>query len=159
MNARLLIYPSLLAISVGTSCASTPLIVAADGGTLAVAEHTIRCWPGPHVEFLYGYRNSRPLGSYLPTGVGGGKTLVELYDQTSGGCKLVTGSTLSVSGFSLDPGRRWLSSILCNGVELSESAASQFYFSGDTATWEWTQQFGLQWRVGTTVRCTVSHAQ
>jgi len=157
MNARSLIYAFSLPIAIGTACPSAPLVAADDSGTLFVAEHTVKCWAGPHVELLYGYRNSRPLGSYFPTGIGGGKKLVEVYDQTGSGCKLVTGSTLSVSGFSVDPGRRWLTSITCGGMKLSQFAAERFYFASDTATWEWTPQFGLQWRVGTAVRCTISH--
>jgi len=158
MKARSLMYSFSLAIAIGTTCPSAPLIAADDSGTLSVTEHAVRCWAGPHVELLYGYRNSRPLGSYFPTGLPGGKKLVEVYDQTSSGCKLVTGSTLSVSGFSVNPGRRWLTSITCNGVELAQIVAERFYFSSDTATWEWTQQFGLQRRVGDAVHCTISHS-
>lgn len=133
-------------------------MVADDSGTLHVAEHTVRCWAGRHVEFLYGYRESQHMGSYVPAALGGRNKLVEVYDQTSDGCKLITGSTVSISGFPVNPGRRWLTSIACNGVGLTQVAAERFYFSYNTATWEWTQQFDLQRMVGNAVRCTISHS-
>ena len=136
---------------------TTRAIAANDNGTLSVAEHRVRCWTGPHSLLLYGYIKSRPMGSYSPSVITGGEVLSEVYDQDNAGCKLVTGSTVSVSGFSADPGRTWLTSITCNGVTLNQSGAVRFFFAGGTATWEWSEQFGFQSRVGAAVNCTMSH--
>ena len=157
MNAKPVTGAVSLTTLIATACLSLTATAADDNGTLSVSEHIIRCWYGPHVEFLYGYMNSRPLGSYSPAVLAGGESVAEVYDQTDGGCKLVTGSTLSVSGFSADPGRSWLISITCNEVKLNLSAAARFFFAGDTATWEWSQQFGLQSSVGAAVACSISH--
>jgi len=157
MNAKSLIYASLLGITVGAACLTTPTVAADDGGTLSVAEHRVECWTGPHVEILYGYMQSRPLGAYSPTNLAGGQTPIEVYEKMDVGCKLVSGSTLSVSGFAVDPGRRWLTSVSCNGTTLSENTAARFSFINGIATWEWTAGFGLKSRVGHSVECIISH--
>jgi hypothetical protein len=157
MNTKSLIYAFSLEIAVGTACLTTPVTAAEDSGSLSVAEHRVKCWAGPHVELLFGYMRSRPLGAYSSTNLAGGQTLIEIYDQTDAGCKLGTGATLSVSGFSGDPGHGWLTSVTCNGKKLSENAAARFSFANGIATWEWTEQFGLQSSVGHSIECIVSH--
>ena len=158
MKARSLMYSFFLTIAVGTTCPSAPLIAADDSGTLSAAEHTIRCWAGPHIELLYGYMRSRSLGSYSPTNLTGGQILAEIYDQTDGGCKLVSGATLSISEFPADPGRGWLTSVTCNGIKLSESAVARFSFGGSTATWQWNRRFGFDLSAGRPIGCKITHS-
>lgn len=157
MNTVLLIGGLSLTSAAQVASPAVQPIAIDDAGVLSVAEHIFQCWPGPHAILFYGYMTSQPLGSYSPAGISDGRYLVELYDQTNNGCKVVTGSTLSVAGFATDPGRRWLASVTCNGVTHKQSTTIRFYFEGSIATWEWTEQFGLKSSVGEAIHCTVSH--
>lgn len=157
MKANLLNFASSLVIVFGIVSQTTSVAAADDTGVLTVGEHTVLCWSGLHVELLYGYMQSRPLGSYSPTTLKDGKTIVEVYDQTDRGCKLVTGSKLSVSGFSSDPGRSWLKSVSCNRTSLSSLTAARFIFSNGTATWEWVQKFGFESSEGRDIQCSIDH--
>jgi hypothetical protein len=125
-----------------------------DSGALAVAT---AAWLGcmlPKLNFVYGFVGPRSLGSYSPTGLTGGETVVAVYD-TTGNC-VGTFSDLSVSGFSSSPGSSWLSSITCNGVTNNGSSA-RFIYSSGSASWEWSQLFGLQSKSGSNVSCTIVH--
>jgi hypothetical protein len=93
-------------------------------------------------------------GSYSPTGLTGGKTVITLYD--SGTCTY-TSSTLTVNGFALDPGHLWATSVTCNGVTKQTSTASFTYTSG-SATWTWGSTFGFNALVGTNISCSITHS-
>jgi hypothetical protein len=67
-------------------------------------------------------------------------------------------SFLQISGFSVDPGQDWLSSITCNGVKNDGSGATLFSYSSGKAIWEWSQVFGLMANNGSNVSCTISHS-
>jgi len=115
---------------------------------------------------LSGYTGSGGIGSYSPTGLTGGKTVVSLYDVN-----VVAGpfcnttpfiyshnSTLRVSGFSIDPGQAWITSVTCNGIAKTGVSASTFTYSGGNATWGWSSDFNLISKSsGTNVGCTISH--
>jgi hypothetical protein len=100
----------------------------------------------------YGY-SSGDFGSYSPTGLTGGETVVDLFDLY---CGSIRESQLEVDGFSVDPGQLWLASVKCNGITLSASAASFSYASG-LAVWTWSSQFGLSALVGENVSCSIVH--
>ena len=146
----------VLAMAAGTSWMTVSAVADDSIGILSVAEHVLRCQDPARVVRFYGYMTSPPLGAYSSPQLPDRKLLTEIYDQTNMGCKLVTGSAVSVSGFSADPGRDWLASVTCNGTALYRDSVARFYFGNGTATWEWTQQFGLKPKSGSTVTCTLS---
>lgn len=128
-------------------------LTSSDSGTLTIA--TV-AWSGcfSTINIVFGFSSPRGIGSYSPAALTGGKTVVALYD-TKGDC-VGTFSDISISGFSSNPGSSWLSSLTCNGVENNGSAATFIYSSG-TASWEWSQLFGLQSKENSSVSCTVVH--
>jgi hypothetical protein len=97
------------------------------------------------------------VGSYSPTGLTGGKTVVLAADFAQQFCA-VNLSFLKVSGFSTNPGSGWLTSITCNGITNSPASGS-FSFSGDTGYWQWSgRPFGLAPLAnGTNVSCAIVH--
>lgn len=66
---------------------------------------------------------------------------------------------VKVSGFSIDPGQAWLTSVTCNGITKTGVSASSFSYSGGIAVWTWaTGNFGFKSKaVGSNVACTVTH--
>lgn len=127
-----------------------------DAGTLLVGVGmSTTCSPnGLPFPYLFGYSNS-PLpaaGSYSPTGLTGGETVIDLFDYFSCG----TRSELVISGFSANPGQSWLSSVKCGSVTNTGSSATYYYGSGD-ASWVWSTRFGLQSSYGSNVSCTIVH--
>ena len=138
----------------------TPMLAAAasDVGTLTVGEHIVGIPPThPCVMVDYGYQSGLENGSYSPTGLTGGKTVIEVYDTTNCSSTYLF-SALAVSGFSSDPGKTWLTSITCNGVTNDSSSSSSYSYGSGTAAWEWTQSFGLSSKVGNNVTCTIVHS-
>lgn len=97
-------------------------------------------------------------GSYSPTGLGGGKTVAFLDELSFCDLSVITGS-LSVSGFTSNPGQSWLTSVTCNGVRQSAAAATFTYFPSDGSTlWQWPMGFGFaELPDGTNVSCTIVH--
>jgi hypothetical protein len=95
-------------------------------------------------------------GSYSPTGLTGGETVAGVIDIQACG---VTSGILSVSGFSSDLGKLWLTSITCNGVTKTASAATNYSYSSGTASWTWSASaFGFSSKVGTNVSCSITHS-
>jgi hypothetical protein len=129
-------------------------LTSSDNGTLTVGLTTVS---GCHASgnLTYGFVAAKGTGSYSPTGLTGGRTVVAVYDIEAGGC-VPSISVVSISGFSSDPGSSWLSSTTCNGIQNIASGASYVYGSGN-ASWEWTQLFGLQSKNGSNVSCTIVH--
>jgi hypothetical protein len=109
-------------------------------------------------EFLEGF-SSGSFGSYSPVGLTGGESVEAIWDVDhygGGPCGSASNSSfLSISGFSVDPGQDWLSSIKCNGVQNDGSAASSYSYSGGTASWAWSQVFGIV--NNSSVSCTIVH--
>ena len=134
-----------------------------DTGTLSVG-YGVGCngGIGQGGEILvYGYL-SGSYGSYSPTGLTGGTTVYSIQDYyvlTAGNvCSGSSTSLLEVTGFSVDPGQDWLSSITCNGVENTGSGAASFYYSSGKAYWTWSQLFGLEFKGGSNVSCSLTHS-
>lgn len=133
-------------------------MASSDGGTLQVGRETEVC-AGEALNILDGYSSALSFGSYSPTGLTGGTSVSELVDhaQFHGACG-GTGSGLTISGFSSNPGSTWLTSVTCNGVTNDASAAITYTYSGGVAEWAWTQQFGLAPKDGSNVSCTIVHS-
>jgi hypothetical protein len=127
-----------------------------DAGTLLVANGPLtRCSTGGAPLFLpnfYGYQSSVG-GSYSPSGLTGGTTVVALSD--SGLC-FGTLSVVQISGFAANPGQNWLSSVTCGGVTNLGSSAT-FSYGGGVADWIWGTEFGFRSKVGSNVSCTIVH--
>lgn len=141
------------------SAVSPWAFASSDSGTLTIGVDNV-CIKGgglQGIENLYGFW-SGVTGSYSPTGLSEGKSVVSIWDNDRFFTQCGTGnsSLLSISGFSVDPGQEWLSSITCNGVENNGSGAASFFYSGGTATWTWSQVFGL-WQKSQ-VSCTITHS-
>jgi hypothetical protein len=139
-------------------------LAASDNGTLTVGK-TVVPIDGTLWLCYSGYRGGA--GSYSPTGLTGGKTVVNLFDYNVIGTSVCTtmsaiythNSTFRVSGFSIDPGQAWLTSATCNGIAKTGVSASSFSYSSGTATWTWSSDFNfISISSGTNVSCTISHS-
>jgi hypothetical protein len=128
---------------------------ATDVGTLMVG-HATGGQCGGRMLVYSGYKPSLSIGSYSPTGLTGGRTVTTLADFTQAFCG-VNLTSLSVSGFTTNPGSGWLTSVTCNGISNSGGSGS-FSFADGTATWSWNRGFGLlPLPTGTNVSCTIVH--
>lgn len=103
-----------------------------DTGTLYVSGGSGGLCGGSPV-LASGYASSTAMGSYSPTGLTGGETLLSLIDSIGTVCP-ITISGMAVSGFSSNPGQSWLSSVKCGGVTMTGSSAI-FIYSGGIASW------------------------
>lgn len=145
-------------IMIGCLALSKLAMASSDAGTLTVGAHS-QCTVLPSLETLYGYSSSG-FGSYSPTGLTGGDTVVDIFDifSTFGACAASAASLVAVSGFSSNPGSGWLTSVTCNGVLNNGSSATYSYVSSTgTASWSWTTAFGLKAKNGSNVSCTIVH--
>lgn len=134
---------------------------ASDKGTLAVGDTNASVCQGPiHLPIpFFGYDEELSTGSYSPTRLTGGEIVSYLGDQISfASCTTgISFSALSVSGFSSNPGRRWLSLVECNGTTNSETTAFQFAYRGGIAWWYWPTLFELKSKDKSNVSCTIVH--
>lgn len=107
---------TLLLTLAGVFGLSSPVFAASDNGTLTVGS-IISCSEGPSSDRAAGF-GSGAFGSYSPTTLTGGTSVVDLWNNFHLGtlCGSGNSSRLQISGFSVDPGQDWLSSIECNGV-------------------------------------------
>jgi hypothetical protein len=95
--------------------------------------------------FNYGYLDTRfpsPYGSLSPAVLGDGKTVILLGDASPSGAAPFT-RTMSIAGFSSNPGIGYLTALTLNGVTLSGSVASySFAFSSrlgqNVGSWTWS---------------------
>lgn len=148
-NAAAAIISGLMALAIG---APQPAFAATDNGTLTVGSVTLP-FGTCGTTTQKGFSSGASFGSYSPTGLTGGRTVVHLVDSIS--CSGV--SILQVSGFSSDPGSSWLTSITCNGVTRAPPPNAYSYGSG-SAQWVWYATFGfLSMTDGTNVSCTIVH--
>lgn len=139
--------------AIGMAIASQSAVAAIDNGTL-----TIGHFPGGTCQqFFAGYYNGLG-GSYSPTGLTGGRTLVDIIDSVFFmPCGIAPFSNVRVSGFSSDPGKNWLTSVTCNSVTNSGAAAGYSYTSG-IASWSWNALFGFFPKSnGTVIGCSIMH--
>lgn len=158
MNTNILCRRLSLALLISSIAASRLAMAHTENGTLTVGRYTESCG-SPQISFFFvdGYSTGLSIGSYSPTGLIGGETVIEIADELSISCpNHSTLSLLEVSGFSSNPGSSWLTSVTCNGVTNDASAASYSYNSG-VAEWVWSQLFGLAEENGTNVGCTIIH--
>jgi hypothetical protein len=131
-----------------------------DSGTLTPGTLTNSCPPRfPGILTFIGFSGQSvdAFGTYGPTRLTGGKTVIEIYDETTDCAGVANLSSFNVTGFSSDPGSTWLSSITCGGVQKLQSSASYSYTSAaGTAFWIWSSKFGLS--NGAQVSCTIVHS-
>lgn len=131
-----------------------------DSGTLTKGSAVICRGGGINIAFGGGFDNGvhSTYGTYSPTGVAGGETVKGIFEMRGAGtCAPFAGTYLVISGFSSNPGSMWLNSITCNGVQLSQGTSGFSYNSG-TASWGWTNGFGLyNLSEGAQVSCTIVH--
>ena len=127
-----------------------------DVGVLTVG-HAFDGNCGGHGLQYSGYNPAFSAGSYSPTGLTGGQTVVLVADFAQIFCG-VNLTFLKVSGFTTNPGSGWLTSITCNGIT-NVPASGSFGFSGNTASWTWSAKpFGLAPLAnGTNVSCAIVH--
>jgi hypothetical protein len=132
---------------------SMPASAATDIGVLTVGRASgVPCAGGTFTASGY---ISPSMGSYSPTGLTGGQTVIDIHD-VSGLC--VNLAVVKISGFSSNPGSSWLTSVTCNGITKSSGSATYNYSAG-TGSWGWTASlFALTpLAVGTNVSCTIVH--
>jgi hypothetical protein len=129
-----------------------------DNGTLTAGSTSGGCPPGPRsgTFTILGFINGS-LGSYTPTGLTGGETLLAITDEHPVSCGGSI-STLSVKGFSANPGAGWLTSITCDSVERLESSAISYTYTSSTgvAAWQFSGNFGFT--NGGQVACSITHS-
>jgi hypothetical protein len=83
------------------------------------------------------------VGSFTPAAITTALSVLELYDQYNP-APTYAETILTVSGFTADPGRTWLSFVIANGVKQDQSAAAYIYSGGSgRATWDWTTPFNF----------------
>jgi hypothetical protein len=150
------VHASIRRWSLGAILASvfTPLLAMAstDNGSLTAGSAATGTCGGVHVITSRGY-SSGAFGTYSPTGLTGGETVVSVFDHGPTPPCVPAVAVLSVSGFSSDPGSSWLTSITCNGVD--NSTVSTYSYSAGEATWTFTKQFGFA--SGSNYSCSIVH--
>ncbi len=136
---HLVMAAGLLSVSM---LAATQIAIAGsvtDKGTLTAGTVDAGCEGGTFIHIGFGDYLGTNFGSYSSTTFTGGKKLVDLWDQSVAGnpaeCP-AAGVVFEVSGFSSNPGSSWLTSVTCNGTELTASTATFTYTSGDSQ-WFW----------------------
>lgn len=131
-------------------------LAATDNGTLTKGTGTVYIGIGPGCYYIvfFGYGPNAG-GSYSPTGLTGGKTVLAVEDF---GCDGPVSSQVSVNNFASDPGAAWLTSVTCNGVTRQASAAGYSYSSG-RANWSWSgATFGFGYIAnGNNTSCSLTH--
>jgi hypothetical protein len=142
-------FPAI-SFAVFTLLSTTPAeqaMAATDNSTLTVGSKY--GGPGYPITF-YGYGSG--YGSLSPSTLTGGKT-VSIWDDKE------TLGTLSISGFSSNPGQSWLTSAGCTGLTTKTGASASYTWNSSlgTATWAWTGAFGFATKNGTAVACTIKH--
>jgi len=133
-------------------------------GTLQIGRKAVLLTPPfPGITLTFsGYDSSAPsYGSYSPTGLGGGITVITLYELAVNGTSNST--TFRITGFTSNPGVSYLLHLTCNGVTVAGGHATRTYDSSTgTVTYTWSSPdplFGLSsLSVGTNVSCAVEHS-
>ena len=161
MYKKLFALAATATISICVIGSASIATAASDKGTLAVRYTNAGVCQGPtHLPLpFFGYYEELSTGSYSPTGLTGGEIVTYLGDRISF-ASCATGGTFSVfgvSGFSSNPGRRWLRFVECDGITNSEASAFQFSYRGGTALWYWSSLFGLKSKDRSNVNCTIAH--
>jgi len=127
-----------------------------DNGTLTVG-HTAAGCPsgGGGAQEISGFNSS--IGSYSPTGLTGGGTVITIIDNQPFLCNTYTAFSQFAISKSSNPGSSWLTSVTCNGVKNTGSSGSFSYSSG-IAQWTWFgTTFALLGKIGSNVSCSIVH--
>jgi hypothetical protein len=135
----------------------TIVLAASNDATMQVGHKKVPL-SGCGMDSGYDGSSSFSFGSYSPTGLGGGRTVAFLDELSFCDSAGIEGS-LSVSGFTSNPGKSWLTSVTCNGVTQPAASATFTYFPSDGSTlWQWPAGFGLKnIPAGTNIGCTIVH--
>jgi hypothetical protein len=161
MYKELLSLAATATISVCAMGSASIAAAASDKGTIAVGYTNSGVCQGPtHLPIpFFGYHEELSTGSYSPTRLTGGGIVSYLGDQISFDSCATGGtfSVLGVSGFSSNPGRRWLRFVECAGITNGEASAFQFTYRGGTALWYWSSLFGLKSKDDSNANCTIVH--
>jgi len=109
---------------------------------------------------LWGYNPGFVGGSYSPTGLGDGKTVAAVVELTTG--DITNYSSISITGFTSDPGAGYLNVATCNGVTVEGGQATRTYnIDSGTVTYRWMRPqsvFGFSsLPYGTNVSCSIDH--
>lgn len=148
-NAQCAVIASCLLVMSQLATASS-----SDSATLTVGGDSSKCEGGGVASFvLTGYVGPH-MGSYSPTALTGGESVIGLYDITSYGCGSSYRSTLGISGFSSAPGKDWLISVTCNGIELTGAGSAAYSYGDGQAGWDWNTPFGFK---SGSYSCTIVH--
>ena len=149
---------ALITLVLGPSLA----IAASDSGTLTAGSVSAGngCMLGsvPVPYNNVGFHSGGP-GSYSPTGLTGGKTVVGILDFSASQLPICPRIPyVEVGGFSSNPSIGWLTSVTCNGVTKTGSSATYTYTtSSGVATWTWSASlFGFI--AGHVYSCTIVHS-
>lgn len=150
---RVLLSTSVIALAVFAQQAQA----ASDSGTLKIGTATLgECESFPQI--FSGFVKSLSAGSYTPTALTGGATVIAVADDEDWSCG-GNDAEFQASGFSADPGSSWLTSVTCNGVTRTASSMSTYFYSGGVAMWRWSSPFGfISLSIGSMVSCTVDHS-
>jgi Spherulation-specific family 4/Divergent InlB B-repeat domain len=135
--------PCTFTLSGPTSITAT--FTPSDTGIMTEGSKSIYNFHSDYWTTYLGY-DSPTIGSYTPTALSGGRTLLGFYDigACSGGPTCATyNSVVTVGGFSSDPGSGWLASVSANGVTKLGSTAFSYSYSSGSATWSWSGTFGF----------------
>lgn len=124
-----------------------------DSATLTAGHESSGCGGAARI-VITGF-TSGSFGSYSPTALTGGESVSGVTDSTSYGCSSVYRSLAVISGFSSNPGKSWLISITCNGVDLTGAGSANFSYLSGQAYWNWTTPFGFT--SGSVYSCTITH--
>jgi hypothetical protein len=87
-----------------------------------------------------------------------GRKIVEVADNLNFLCGGAGYSLLSISGFAADPGRDWLASITCNGIQ-NTGGNSGYICRDGVASWDWRKPWDLRSvGSGSNVQCVIVNA-
>jgi chitodextrinase len=101
------------------------------------------------------------IGSMAPTTLSSTLSFVTVSDTYNPGyppyVPASQSSTLTISGFTADPGWNWLVSVTAHGTTLTTTYMSAYGYSNGTASWQFTPIFGLIAIPGGTTPVAVAH--
>lgn len=141
------------------SISQTAVASDSDTGTLTVGQEMQHCGTGTTT--TQGYIETE-IGSYSPTGLTGGATVADLFNQVTipaqGGTQCPAGNTqFEATGFSSNPGKSWLISIECSGTTATVSSTTEYSYGDGVAWWEFTSVALTLGNEGSMVSCTITH--
>lgn len=100
-----------------------------------------------------------PIGSMTPATTSNGYSYYQFGERVNQNTNADGGTTITISGFSADPGRSWLSSASCvgqGGITGSDSRVTYSYGAGQ-ATWSGVIGYTFAGGAGLSPPCTIIH--